>query len=159
MNSQLQGMNGAEFLLPLVVVLGTTLLTLLIHGLCGRTMGTLVARAFRHGLAGLRFQTDGLVIAFAAMLMLTAHLLEVTIWAVAMVLCGEVRGFGPAFYYSAGNYTTLGYSQFVMSVRWRLLGPLESLDGMLLIGITTALLFAIIQRVGRIAHPEVWEGH
>ena len=36
-------------------------------------------------------------------------------------------------------------------------GPLEALDGMLLLGITTALLFAIIQQVARIAHPEIWD--
>lgn len=120
-------------------------------------MGTLVARAFRRGFAGIHFRTDGLVIALAAMIMLTAHLLEVTLWAAVIMLCGEVHGFGPAFYYSAGNYTTLGYGEVVMSIRWRLMGPLEALDGMLLLGISTALLFAIIQRVGRIAHPEIWE--
>jgi hypothetical protein len=33
----------------------------------------------------------------------------------------------------------------------------EALDGMLLMGFSTALLFAIIQRIGRIAHTEIWE--
>jgi hypothetical protein len=37
------------------------------------------------------------------------------------------------------------------------MGPLEALDGMLVLGISTAPLFAIIQRIGPIAHPEIWE--
>jgi len=157
MNTQLQTMNGVEFFLPLLVGGTTTVLTLFIHGFSGRSMGVLVAKAFRRGLAGIHFRTDGLVIALAAMIMLTAHLLEVMLWAAVMLLCGEVRGVGLALYYSAGNYTTLGSSGIVTSTRWRLMAPLEALDGMLLLGISTALLFAIIQRVGRIAHPEIWD--
>lgn len=158
MHTQLQMANAAEFFLPLLVGALTTVLTLFIHGFSGRTMVVLVARAFRQGFAGVRFRADALVIVFAAMLMLAAHLVEVIIWALVMLLlCGELRGLGAAFYASAGNYTTLGYAGVVMSARWRLLGPLEALDGMLLLGISTALLFAIIQRIGRIADPEVWE--
>ena len=68
------------------------------------------------------FRPEGLVIAFAAVLMLSAHLLEIVVWAVVMLLCGEVHGIGRVFYHSAGNYTTLGYGEVVMSVRWRLMG-------------------------------------
>jgi hypothetical protein len=91
MNTQLQTMNGVECFLPLLVGGATTVLTLFIHGFSGRTMGVLVAQAFRRSLAGIHFRTDGLVIAFAAMIMLTAHLLEVMLWAAVMLLCGEVR--------------------------------------------------------------------
>jgi len=157
MNTQLQTISAAELFLPLLVGGATTVVTLFIHGFSGRTMATLVARAFRRGLTGIHFRTDGLVIAFAAMIMLTAHLLEVTLWAAVMMLSGEVQGFVPALYYSAGNYTTLGSGEVLTSIRWRLIGPLQALDGMLLMGISTALLFAIILRLGQIAHPEIWE--
>jgi hypothetical protein len=157
MNTPLQTISAAELFLPLLVGVATTVVTLFIHGFSGRTMATLVARAFRRGLGESTSGPMGMVIAFAAMIMLTAHLLEVTLWAVVMMLSGEVRGFVPALYYSAGNYTTLGSGEVVTSIQWRLVGPLEALDGMLLLGISTALLFVIIQRVGRIAHPEIWE--
>jgi hypothetical protein len=62
------------------------------------------------------------------------------------MLSGEIHGFVPAFHYSAGNYTTLG-SDKACSNRWRLIDPLEALDSMLLIGISAALLLAIIQRI------------
>ena len=127
MNTPLQTISAAELFLPLLVGGATTVVTLLIHGFSGRTMATLVARAFRRGLGGSTSGPMGVMIAFAAMIMLTAHLLEVTLWAAVMMLSGEVHGFVPALYYSAGNYTTLGSGEVVTSIRWRLVGPLEAL--------------------------------
>ena len=80
------------------------------------------------------------------LLALTAHLAEIAVWALAFDLCGEFSNFTAAFYHSAVNYTTLG-DNIVMSPRWRLLGPLEAADGMLMFGVTTALIFAIVQRM------------
>jgi hypothetical protein len=54
-----------------------------------------------------------------------------------------------AFYHSAVNYTTLGYGDVVMTASWKFLGPLEAVNGMLLFGVSTALVFAVIQRVVR----------
>ena len=45
------------------------------------------------------------------------------------------------------NYTSLGYGDVVMSASWKLFGPLEAADGLLMFGISTALIFAIIQRL------------
>ena len=45
------------------------------------------------------------------------------------------------------NYTTLGYGDVVMTPSWRLLGPLEAADGMLMFGVSTAVIFAVIQRL------------
>jgi len=45
------------------------------------------------------------------------------------------------------NYTTLGDTDTVMSPSWRLLAPLEAANGMLMFGVSTAMLFAVIQRL------------
>ena len=63
------------------------------------------------------------------------------------MVCGEFSDFGTAFYHSAVNYTTLGYGDIVMTPAWRLLGPLEAANGVLLFGVTTALVIAILQRL------------
>jgi Ion channel len=52
-----------------------------------------------------------------------------------------------ALYHSAVNYTSLGYGDVVMSAAWRLLGPLETADGMLMFGVSTAMMFAVIERL------------
>jgi hypothetical protein len=69
-------------------------------------------------------------------------------------MCGEFTTFGAAFHHSAVNYTMLGYGNVVMTPSWTLLGPLEAADGMLLFGVTTAIVFAVIQRLVRARFPD-----
>ncbi len=49
--------------------------------------------------------------------------------------------------YSLSAMTTYGHANRFLEDRWQLMGVLEALDGMLLFGLTTAFLFAMIQRV------------
>src|SRR5208337_5409254 len=49
-----------------------------------------------------------------------------------------------AFYFSAASYSTVGYGDVLLPPKWRLLGPLESMVGMLMSGISVGLLFAVI---------------
>ena len=60
---------------------------------------------------------------------------------------GIYSNLAPAVYHSAVNYTSLGYGDVVMSASWRLLGALETADGMLMFGVSTAMIFAVIQRL------------
>jgi hypothetical protein len=89
---------------------------------------------------------------------LVAHLIEIAFWAVLFVICGEFSDFRTAYYHSAVNYTSLGYGDIIMSPAWRLLGPLETADGMLLFGVSTAMIFAVIQRLAeaRFADLQDW---
>jgi hypothetical protein len=143
-------------LIPLIIGGVTTIGSILIHGVSARGMILVVFRALRRGLAGVSFRRDVLVIMGAAMMLLAAHLAEVMLWAAVLMLCGEFHTFGRACYHSAVNYTTLGYGDIVMTPRWRFMGPLEALDGMLLIGLSTAALFGVVQRIARTSQPEVW---
>ena len=93
------------------------------------------------------FWGDFVVVALVVSYALLAHLVEMTLWAVLFVVCGEFRGFGNAFYHSAVNFTTLGYGDIVMTPSWRLLGPLEAANGVLMFGVSTAMIFAVIQRL------------
>jgi len=63
---------------------------------------------------------------------LAAHLVEIALWAGVFILCGEFQDFATAYYHSAVNYTSLGYGDLIMSPSWKLLGPLETANGMLL---------------------------
>jgi hypothetical protein len=76
-----------------------------------------------------------------------AHVIEIALWAVALLLCGEMENFETAFYCSAENYTALGYGDVLLSARWRLLGPLEAINGLLLFGLSTAVMFAVLSRL------------
>lgn len=49
-----------------------------------------------------------------------------------------------AFYFSASSYSTVGYGDLVLPSNWRLLGPLESITGVLMCGISVSVLFALV---------------
>jgi|SRR5215469_15050062 len=52
-----------------------------------------------------------------------------------------------AFYFSASSYATVGYGDVVLSSNWRLLGPLESVTGVLMCGVSVCLLFSLVSRL------------
>jgi hypothetical protein len=132
---------------PLFVAAAVTFCTIVIHAIALTAIVHFVRHESAVGHAGVRFSTDVLIVAGAILLALAAHLVEITAWALVFVLCGEFRHLAPAFYHSAVNYTSLGYGDVVMSAAWRLLGPLETIDGMLMFGVSTAMIFAVIQRM------------
>jgi len=134
-------------LIPLVLGLLTTLITIGVHGVAFGATLQFIRREYRFGRAGGGFWIDVVIMAGVTLLALIAHLVEIAIWAVLYVVCGEFTALGPAFYHSAMNYTSLGYGDVVMSASWKLFGPLEAADGLLMFGISTALIFAIIQRL------------
>lgn len=78
-------------------------------------------------------------------LLVLGNLAQVTIWAVVFRMLGEFQELSEAVYHSAVNFATLGYGDVVMSERHRLLGPLEAINGVLMIGVSTAALMAAFQ--------------
>ena len=79
------------------------------------------------------------------LLLVVGNMAQIAIWAMLFTLLGEFHGFDDAFYHSAVNFATLGYGDIVMSERHRLLGPLEAVNGVLMIGVSTAALTASFQ--------------
>jgi len=134
-------------LIPLAVGSSAVVSTILIHALALSATVNLVRRERRLGRAGASFWIDVAIVAQAMSFALVAHLIEIVVWAVLFVRCGEFSELGTAYYHSAVNYTTLGYGDVIMSPSWRLLGPLEAANGMLMFGVTTAMIFAVIQRL------------
>ena len=87
------------------------------------------------------------IVALVVSCAFVAHLLAIAVWAVLFRLCGEFPEFGTAYYHSAVNYTTLGYGDVTMTPSWRWLGPLEAANGALMFGVSTAIIFAVMQRL------------
>jgi hypothetical protein len=75
------------------------------------------------------------------------HAAEVAVWAIFFVLAGCLPDAESAFYFSRVTYATVGYGDVVLPQRWRMLGPIEGLTGILMCGLSTALFFAIITRM------------
>jgi len=139
--------NQIAVLNPLLIGVATTFCTIILHALLLGMIIWIVRRDLRLGRVGTRFWLDTIFITNVAMLLLAAHLAEIGLWALVLEHCGEFSNFGAAYYHSAVNYTTLGDSAFAMSARWRLLAALEAGNGMLMFGVSTAAIFAVIQRL------------
>jgi len=136
-------------LIPLILALLTTLVTIGVHAVALGATLQFIRREYQFRRAGAGFWTDVAIVAAVTLLALIAHMVEIAIWAVLFVACGEFTGLAPAFYHSAMNYTSLGYGDVVMSRSWRLFGPLEAAVGLLMFGVSTAMIFAVIQRLFR----------
>jgi len=79
------------------------------------------------------------------LLLVAGNMAQIAIWAILFMLLGEFEQFSEAFYHSAVNFATLGYGDFVMSEEHKLLGPLEAVNGVLMIGVSTSVLMASLQ--------------
>lgn len=91
--------------------------------------------------------TFALVIGVAVVLVTGLHLLEASIWAAAYRFIGAIADNKSAMLYSLSALTTYGHANVFLDPKWQMMGALEALNGMLLFGLTTAFLFAMIQRV------------
>lgn len=72
------------------------------------------------------------------------HVIDASIWAGFYVWRGLFPDFETSIYFSLVSYATLGYGDVVLPKAWRLLGTIEGISGVLLFGLSTAFLFAIV---------------
>jgi len=75
------------------------------------------------------------------------HGIEGAVWAGAYRLLGALPDNKSAMLYSLSAITSYGHVGLYLESQWQMMGALEALNGMLLFGLTTAFLFAMIQRV------------
>jgi hypothetical protein len=136
--------HRVAILVPLAVGVSAVVCTLLIHGLAVGATVNFVRHERRLGRAGAGALIDFAIVVVAMLFAFVAHLIEIALWAGLFVICGEFHEFGFAYYFSAVNYTTLGYGDVIMSPLWKLLGPLEAADGALMFGVSTAMIFTVI---------------
>ncbi len=95
----------------------------------------------------LRFWHGTWVLICVALCMLSAHLLEIAVWAYFLVWQHIFPDPRTAFYFSAVTYTTVGYGDLVLPEQWRILAGVEGLTGILMCGWSTGIFFAVVSRI------------
>lgn len=138
-----------------MVSAGAVVCTILVLTVAVVAMVYHVRREKKRGRAGKTLWIDAVIVFRAIAIALVAHLIAIAVWAELFVMLKEFADFGTAYYHSAVNYTTLGYGELVMTASWRLLGPLEAANGMVLFGVTTAMIFAVIWRLAETRFTEL----
>jgi len=85
-----------------------------------------------------------LIALFAALILL--HLMQVSVW--ALLYWWQIGwDFNTALYFSTTTYATIGYGDVVPPVEWRLVAVMEGLTGVLMLGWSSAMVFAIVMRL------------
>lgn len=87
---------------------------------------------------------DTLILTMFLALLLCGNLLQALLWALLFEAYGAFSSLERAFYFSLVNFTTLGYGDVVLPEDYAVLGPLEAANGILMLGLTTSTLFAVM---------------
>jgi Ion channel len=74
-----------------------------------------------------------------------AHLAEVLVWSLIYVIASAAPAGTDLIYFAFVNYTTLGYGDVTPVERWHLLGPMTAMNGVLLFGWSTAVIFEVLR--------------
>lgn len=95
------------------------------------------------------------VMAIALAVLMLAHTFEIWIWSLLYDLLGVAPEGANNFTFAFVNYTTLGYGNVVPMPRWEVLGPMTAMNGVLLFGLSTAVLFQILAVSSRELHISI----
>jgi hypothetical protein len=85
------------------------------------------------------------IVGAIGLLLAVLHAIEAAIWAAAYVWLGALDSPKDAILYSVDSMATRGASGLTLERHWQMMGALEAADGMLLFGISTAYIFAVMQ--------------
>jgi hypothetical protein len=131
--------------IPFLVGSSVGLLNIVVHAL---TTVAVIRVARRLGLTGTArpYLRLVMVMVTTASVLMAAHTLEVLIWSLAYALVSAAPDDTNLLDFAFVNYTTLGYGNVVPLDRWRLLGPMTAMNGVLMFGWSTALIFEVLQK-------------
>lgn len=102
--------------------------------------------SIEQGMARLSALRAGVLMIRFSVLVVVLHFLQILFWSVFYRLyC--LPSWESSFYFSASSFSTVGYGDVVLPRIWRLLGPVESVTGVLMCGISVSCLFAVATRL------------
>jgi hypothetical protein len=122
-----------------------SVINIMIHALVTvAAIGIARAAALRYT-AWPKLHLMGVMVTTASVLMV-AHTLEVFVWALAYAIVGAAPAGSDILYFAFVNYTTLGYGDITPVESWRLNGPMTAMNGILMFGWSTAVLFEVLRK-------------
>ena len=129
--------SAAVFLVTLTLLLQCAGMAVLIH--CARAH-------IATGIKGLSPVRSAVLMVRFTTLIIVLHILQTLIWA-AFYRWHCLPSWEASFYFSAASYSTVGYGDVVLPRVWRLMGPVESITGVLMCGLSVSFLFTIATRI------------
>jgi ion channel len=124
---------------------GISICNIVIHALVMTAVVRVALRAAARATTHPSARLISVMVATVSVLM-AAHACEVLVWALAYGIVDVAPADADLVYFAFVNYTTLGYGDVTPVQRWRLLGPLTAMNGVLLFGWSTAVIFEVLRR-------------
>ena len=94
------------------------------------------------------------VMVLTVLVLMLAHTAEVVIWSLAYAVVGAAPTGSDLLDFAFVNYTTLGYGDVTPLAAWRLIGPMTAMNGILMFGWSTAVLFEVLRKaIDNVALP------
>lgn len=90
-------------------------------------------------------------------ILMVTHALEIIVWSLAYSIVDAAPADANLVYFAFVNYTTLGYGDVVPVERWRLLGPMTAMNGVLLFGWSTAVIFEVLRKASALSRDKSQE--
>jgi ion channel len=131
-------------LIKILFAAGLLVVTVFIHAVGFDVLLRVMVRSHALDTSGFRPVTRS-VIGLTCWL-IVIHLVEISVWGLFYFWQGCLPDAESAIYFSGVTYTSLGYGDLMLPKPWRMLGPLETLTGILMCGLSTGLFFAIVIR-------------
>ena len=129
-----------------------SVINIAIHSLIMATVVGVAQRASEKKLLHPSLFLAAVMIPIVSILM-AAHTIEVMVWASAYALVDAAPENVQIVYFAFVNYATLGYGDIVPVDRWKLLGPITAMNGALMFGWSTAVMFEVLRKtMARSAH-------
>lgn len=136
-------------LLTIVVGILLIVLTVVVQG-----FGTLyLIKRFDHyhnNLTDRNFRGKSLsLLVYTTIFLIVIHLFQASLWAGSYMILPEIEfeTFEKSFYFSLVTFTTLGYGDITIASESRILAGLEAINGIILLGWSTAFMFAVFREV------------
>jgi Ion channel len=87
-----------------------------------------------------------IVMVVTALVLMIAHTVEIVVWSLAYAVVGAAPAGSNLLDFAFVNYTTLGYGDVTPLPEWRLIGPMTAMNGILMFGWSTAMLFEVLRK-------------
>ena len=136
---------------------GASLVNISIHALVMTVVVGVAQTASRRTIRHPSLFLIAVMIPTVSVLMAT-HVLEVIVWSLTYSIVDAAPADANLVYFAFVNYTTLGYGDVVPVERWRLLGPMTAMNGVLLFGWSTAVIFEVLRKALALQQRKISEG-
>lgn len=131
-------------ILQFAVGAGASVINIVIHALFMAVVISVVRSQAKRVSAGI--WTVARVMTAVAVVLMVAHTVEALVWALTYRLTAAVDPNHSLLYFALVNFATLGYGDITPVDDWKLLGPLTAMNGIILFGWSTAVLFEVLRK-------------